>query len=866
MSHRNLTILLLAVLVVSLQTSRVFSKTFYVTNNLERHEVVVGDALCGDSLGCSLRQAIEETNALPDSDTIIISQTITVVRLYFGPLRVTGNRLILMGESGQPIIDGLGNPYASHTLSLESDSNRISNLTFRRSRGNAINISSSFNILGDTGINSTTVFTDNGLDLEKTAAITISGTQAAYNAIINCHIGVDHSGLSKRPNKIGVSLESGAHNNFVGGDGDAKRNIISGNSKYGIAISTGALNNQISGNYIGTSITGITALGNTLGGILLSDGAKANTIGGDSIANRNVISGNEGDGVLLRDVNTTGNYIFGNYIGLDRTGRLPRGNGGNGIVVTDGASQNFIGDSYSPARNVISGNDRNGIYISGVTTQKNVVQNNLVGTEYRGVGPMTNGTVDGDGVVITDGARLHQIGGLGIRDINVISGNNRIGLVIEKHARENIVEGNFIGVNISGNSSLLNGTGVMIRGEASSNRIGGETLAHGNLISGNRADQYPYGAGVILYDEGTTDNHIAGNYIGTDLSGTRALRNGSAGIIIGNGASYNIIGGATAEAGNLISGNGADSYTNGLGRGIHIEGLGTDYNQITGNRIGTTANGSGQLPNRGHGIGVFGGAKHNQIGAINGYKNLIANNDGFGIYFSDVETLANPVINTSFLNNDSLGIVLRGGAQRNLLPPVILSASDSTVTGEGLSSSGTITLYKAAPDPSDSGEGEIEIGGTLILNGNGSFTFSIDQTYGALLNIGDLLTAFTTDSEGNSSAFSQNITVDAATDSPHDTQPLPFSFSLAQNYPNPFNPSTTINFSLSKVSQVYLVVYNLLGQRTKTLLSATLLGAGNHSIKWNGDTDLGHSAASGVYMYRLIAGKEVAVRKLSLIK
>ena len=89
---------------------------------------------------------------------------------------------------------------------------------------------------------------------------------------------------------------------------------------------------------------------------------------------------------------------------------------------------------------------------------------------------------------------------------------------------------------------------------------------------------------------------------------------------------------------------------------------------------------------------------------------------------------------------------------------------------------------------------------------------------------------------------------------------------LLGNYPNPFNPTTTINFSIQNNSQVKLTIYNIKGQKLKTLTN-NLYEKGYHSIIWYGNDDFNNSVGSGVYMYKLnVNGKIVAVRKCLLLK
>jgi hypothetical protein len=88
----------------------------------------------------------------------------------------------------------------------------------------------------------------------------------------------------------------------------------------------------------------------------------------------------------------------------------------------------------------------------------------------------------------------------------------------------------------------------------------------------------------------------------------------------------------------------------------------------------------------------------------------------------------------------------------------------------------------------------------------------------------------------------------------------PSRFALVGNYPNPFNNSTVIRFRLGEPAQVRLEVFSLLGQKIATLIDSRM-DSGEHEISWNTD-----AASSGVYFYRLTAGSENRVRKMTLIK
>ncbi|MCK6618900.1 MAG: T9SS type A sorting domain-containing protein [Calditrichaceae bacterium] len=94
---------------------------------------------------------------------------------------------------------------------------------------------------------------------------------------------------------------------------------------------------------------------------------------------------------------------------------------------------------------------------------------------------------------------------------------------------------------------------------------------------------------------------------------------------------------------------------------------------------------------------------------------------------------------------------------------------------------------------------------------------------------------------------------------------IPTSMALRQNYPNPFNPSTTISYYLPQGAAVRLTVYNAAGQAVRTLLNRQQ-AAGEHTVVWDGRDDVGRAASSGVYLYRLEAGSQVASRKMLLVR
>lgn len=94
----------------------------------------------------------------------------------------------------------------------------------------------------------------------------------------------------------------------------------------------------------------------------------------------------------------------------------------------------------------------------------------------------------------------------------------------------------------------------------------------------------------------------------------------------------------------------------------------------------------------------------------------------------------------------------------------------------------------------------------------------------------------------------------------------PLRFSLEQNYPNPFNPTTYIQFELAQPRQVQLIIYNIFGQKVKTIVNRENYAAGTHTVFWDGTSESGLRVPSGMYIYRIKAGDFLEHKKMMLIK
>lgn len=403
----------------------------------------------------------------------------------------------------------------------------------------------------DVTIGGTDPLAGNLISGNQAHGVLIVGPGITNSRIQGNWIGTDGSGNLPLPNRgSGVRIEN-ASGVLVGGGEDGARNVISGNHGNGITI-TGGSGNVIRENFIGTDPTGQMARGNGWNGISLSGTATGHEI------LDNVISANSRTGVLLEWIAAGGNRIAGNRIGTDALGHNPlgntfmgvwivqssgntvsenliSGNDGNGLVIAgvnawgNRAERNFIGTDVTGTYaignvlgihiaeapentvigNLLSGNVV-GLDISGATANKNVVQGNYIGTTANGNAPLPN-TADG---IFLDGAPENLIGGAGLGTGNVIGANGLRGIYIEKAGSfGNLVQGNLIGLGADGVTPLGNTQAGIEIARGTDNRLLDNTIANNQ------------GSGVVVVGASATGNAIRRNVIhsngglGIDLGG-----------------------------------------------------------------------------------------------------------------------------------------------------------------------------------------------------------------------------------------------------------------------------------------------------------------------------------------------------------
>src|SRR5262249_40852999 len=160
--------------------------------------------------------------------------------------------------------------------------------------------------------------------------------------------------------------------------------------------------------------------------------------------------------------------------------------------------------------------------------------------------------------------------------------------------------------------------------------------------------------GIQITGNYAHDNVVQGNYIGTNAAGTAAVANNADGILV-QGSSNNTIGGTVPGAGNVISGNGR--------YGINLLQYGSDTsgNRVQRNLIGTNAAGTGAVGNASDGVHIFNGAHDNQIGApptgsVTGFGNTIAFNGGAGVAVLDAASTGNSIPGNALHHNHGNGI------------------------------------------------------------------------------------------------------------------------------------------------------------------------------------------------------------------
>lgn len=378
------------------------------------------------------------------------------------------------------------------------------------------------------------------------------------------------------------------------------------------------------------------------------------------------------------------------------------------------------------------------------TKNGNTIQGNILGLDP--TGSTAAGNFRG---ILTENSSNNLIGGPDPAHRNVVSSHTSSGITLQITSR-NVVQGNFIGTDISGSVDLGNSIGISISTNSIENLIGGAEGGTRNVISGNNF------AGVTLSAPGSS-NRIQGNYIGTDVTGMAAVGNFD-GINIDQvgGASLLLIGGTESGEGNLISGN--------VGSGVVLL-RGVTQNTVQGNLIGTDATGMGPLGNQVAGVRIGGlGGEDSLIGGTTPTAgNIIAFNVGPGV-FIDFLNIGIQVLGNSIFSNGALGIDLSEGGNQGVtlndegdvddmggnhlqnFPEITLVERTTNLTLYGTFSGAPDSQYRielyASPecDPSGYGEGKRFLEPLFIVT-DGQGNAEIEAIIGTTVSDEEFITA-----------------------------------------------------------------------------------------------------------------------------
>jgi uncharacterized repeat protein (TIGR01451 family) len=322
--------------------------------------------------------------------------------------------------------------------------------------------------------------------------------------------------------------------------------------------------------------------------------------------------------------------------------------------------------------------------------------------------------------------------------------------------------------------------------------------AGGSAVRGLVINRFT-GDGIVIQGGGRTT--VAGDFLGTDRTGSNALPNGGDGLRLVDSRN-NVIGGTAAADRNVISGNG--------GSGVEVTSSGRGFaggNLIEGNLIGTDASGQFDVGNTFDGVSINANTGNVIGGATAGAGNVIAFNGGDGVllgnFYYGTLVVSATILSNSIHDNTGQGIDLNFGAKDPVFGSQLTSAfrSGSGTVVEGTFFGAPNTTFalqffsNPAPDPSGAGQGQTLVGaGTATTDSTGSAHFSI--TLGVAIDTGASLSATATDPSGSTSGFFVNTTVAPAASAdlsvsqsadnlaPVTGQPFTYSVYLTNNGPS----------------------------------------------------------------------------------
>ncbi len=417
---------------------------------------------------------------------------------------ITGASTVLIGGSAYNLRNVIGN---NTQVGLRLTNSTVSTTI----KGNFIGLAANGAAAGNG---------NNGIQMNTAVALVIGGSQVVERNVIgsnggdginlnsitgvtiqNNYVGYDSTAIGARANtNDGIEIASTSSTILVGGASYNLRNYIGNNGQVGLKINNATVSTIIKGNFIGLALNNTTSAGNGTNGMDIQNTANV-TIGGPTLPERNLVSSNTQRGINMNTCTPV--VIQNNYIGVDSTGLVAKGNLQRGISVSVAASLTIGGTSYN-LRNIVSNNGQVGIAFDN--SPGAILKGNFIGLAKNGTSAMGNGN---QGVLISN-CNNTVIGGPTLPERNLISSNLQRGVEINNSNSVTFVN-NYVGVDSTG--SLMRGNiqaGVAFSA-CSTVVVGGTSTNLRNIISNNG------------YDGLRIDNSITpivqGNYIGVDITG-----------------------------------------------------------------------------------------------------------------------------------------------------------------------------------------------------------------------------------------------------------------------------------------------------------------------------------------------------------
>ncbi len=600
--------------------------------------------MAGDQ--CTLRAAIEQANATAGADTILFdlggggSQTIAI-----------GSSLPAITE--EVFIDGSSQPGFSGLPLVQIDGG-----------GGNTPGEGPLGLFGGIVVSASATLTHlKGLSVTRILGPAVTVAQAPQVTLENLLIGTNQA--------LGGGLGNDGDGILIDNAPSAivRSSTIVGSTGAGVTIAgQQASQAQLLGNLLGLArkLDGTyLKLGNQDGVVV--DGAPDASIGGVADGAGNIIAGNNGLGVMLKDLDVAS--LVGNLVGTDPAGTPGMGNGSHGVLVQD--SKNVALGLPSGGGNILAGNGGYGAFLKstdatlGKLTELIQVQQNVMGSIIQNLGnaPVRAGQLptgssflgnifskvlvalpNGLGGLCALDTHDVTVGGIGNLLGNILSGNSGPGAHVTGPSSQTLkLIGNLFGTDGPVSQALANGGPNILIENAPGATVGGAAPGEGNTLVASPV------AGIEVTGSESSGAAMFGNVIGLikKLDGTYLKLGNQDGVVV-DGAPDASIGGVADGAGNIIAGN------NGLG--VMLKDL--DVASLVGNLVGTDPAGTPGMGNGSHGVLVQ-DSKNVALGLPSGGGNILAGNGGYGAFLKSTDATLGKLTELIQVQQNVMGSIIQ---------------------------------------------------------------------------------------------------------------------------------------------------------------------------------------------------------------